>query len=157
MAQRVKHNSDIHFRCPSTREWRNEARQSKHCWWHKEKIGGLQVRLGRQIAHVLWAFLTQKNTSNAETPFNLTYGTEAMIPAEIRVPSQRITLPKDNEAERRLDLMLLEERKEMAAMCEQNYKRQLHKYYNTKEKICEFNARDYVIRNNDASRAQPHL
>ncbi|XP_076893782.1 uncharacterized protein LOC143545872 [Bidens hawaiensis] len=84
---------------------------------------------------------------------SLTYGTEAMIRAEVGVPSPRVTLPKDNNAERRFDLMLLEERRELAAIREQNYKRQLQKYYNIKVKICEFNAGDYVLRNNEASRA----
>ncbi|XP_076945225.1 uncharacterized protein LOC143616216 [Bidens hawaiensis] len=107
-----------------------------------------------QLPHFLWAIRTQRSTSNAETPFSLTYGTEAMIPAEVGVPSPRVTLPNDNEAERWLDLMLLEERRELAAMWEQNYKRQLQKYYNAKVKVCEFNTGDYVLRNNEASRAQ---
>ncbi|XP_076931895.1 uncharacterized protein LOC143597211 [Bidens hawaiensis] len=76
-----------------------------------------------------------------------------MIPVEVGVPSPRITLPNDNDAERRLDLMPLEERRDLGAIREQNYKRQLQKYYNTKVKICEFNAGDYVLRNNEASRA----
>ncbi|XP_076882837.1 uncharacterized protein LOC143531419 [Bidens hawaiensis] len=78
-----------------------------------------------------------------------------MIPAEVGVPSPRITISKDNDAERKLDLMLLDERRELAAIREQNYKRQLQKYYNAKVKICEFNIGDYILRNNEASRAQP--
>ncbi|XP_076893931.1 uncharacterized protein LOC143546070 [Bidens hawaiensis] len=92
-------------------------------------IGGIKKRLANhksgwvdQLPHVLWAIRTHKNTSNAETPFSLTYGTEAMIPAEVDVPSPRVTLPNDNDTERRLDLMLLEERRELAAIREQNYK-----------------------------------
>ncbi|XP_076892308.1 uncharacterized protein LOC143544009 [Bidens hawaiensis] len=92
-------------------------------------VGGIKKRLANhrsgwvdQLPHVLWAIRTHKNTSNAETPFSLTNGTEAMIPAEIGVPSPRVTLPNDNDAERRLDLMLLEERRELAAIREQNYK-----------------------------------
>ncbi|XP_076950297.1 uncharacterized protein LOC143623226 [Bidens hawaiensis] len=73
-----------------------------------------------QLPHILWAIRTQRNTSNAETSFSLTYGTEAMILAEIGVPSPRVTVQKDNEAERRLELMLLEERRELAAIREQN-------------------------------------
>ncbi|XP_076958710.1 uncharacterized protein LOC143634555 [Bidens hawaiensis] len=121
-------------------------------------VGGIKKRLANhksgwvdQLPHVLWAIRTHRNTSNAETPFSLTYGTEAMIPAKVGVPSQRVTLPEDNDAERRLDLMLLEERRELAAIREQNYKRQLQKYYNTKVKICEVSAGDYVLRNNEAS------
>ncbi|XP_076937735.1 uncharacterized protein LOC143605542 [Bidens hawaiensis] len=93
-------------------------------------VGGIKKRLANhksgwvdQLPHVLWAIRTHKNTSNAETPFSLTYGTEAMIPAEVGVPSPRVTLSNDNDAERRLDLMLLEERQELAAIREQNYKR----------------------------------
>ncbi|XP_076932897.1 uncharacterized protein LOC143598608 [Bidens hawaiensis] len=76
-----------------------------------------------------------------------------MIPAEVSIPSPRVTLPNDNDAERRLYLMLFEENRELVAIREQNYKRQLQKYYNTKVKICEFNTGDYVLRNNEASRA----
>ncbi|XP_076956354.1 uncharacterized protein LOC143631474 [Bidens hawaiensis] len=123
-------------------------------------VGGIKKRLANhksgwvdQLPHVLWAIRTQRNTSNVETPFSLTYGTEAMIPAEIGVPSPRVTLQNDNESERRLDLMLLEERRELATIIEQNYKRQLQKYYDAKIKVCEFSAGDYVLRNNEASRA----
>ncbi|XP_076933484.1 uncharacterized protein LOC143599407 [Bidens hawaiensis] len=110
-------------------------------------VGGIKRRLASyisglvdQLAHVLWAIRTQRNTSNAETPFSLTYRQGA--------------LPNDNEVERRLDLMLLEERRELAVMREQNYKRQLQKYYDAKIKICEFNTADYVLRNNEVSKAQ---
>ncbi|XP_076891664.1 uncharacterized protein LOC143543166 [Bidens hawaiensis] len=88
-------------------------------------VGGIKKRLANyksgwvdQLPHVLWAIRTQRNTSNAETPFSLPYSTEAMIPAEVGVPSPRVTLQNDSEAERRLDLMLLEERPELAAIRE---------------------------------------
>ncbi|XP_076926155.1 uncharacterized protein LOC143589213 [Bidens hawaiensis] len=97
---------------------------------------------------------TLKNTRNADTQFSLIYGTEAMIPAEVGLPSPRVLLQANNESERRLDLMLVEERRELAAMREQNYKRQLQKYYNARLKIFEFNTGDYVLRKNEASRAQ---
>ncbi|XP_076894775.1 uncharacterized protein LOC143547172 [Bidens hawaiensis] len=65
---------------------------------------GIKARLGTkrtgrvdELPHVLWAFRTQKKSSNSETPFSLTYGTEAMIPAEIGVPSARMLANKDNE------------------------------------------------------------
>ncbi|XP_076955392.1 pectinesterase inhibitor 3-like [Bidens hawaiensis] len=54
---------------------------------------GIKARLGTkrtgwvdELPHVLWAFRNQKNSSNSETSFSLTYGTEAMIPAENRDP-----------------------------------------------------------------------
>lgn len=50
--------------------------------------------------------------------------------------------------------MLLEGRRVLAAMHEHNYKRQLQKFYDARVKICEFNAGNYVLRNNKASKAQ---
>ncbi|GJY32392.1 reverse transcriptase domain-containing protein [Tanacetum coccineum] len=37
-----------------------------------------------EVANVLWAHRTIKKTSNGKTPFSLTYGTEVVIPAELR-------------------------------------------------------------------------
>ncbi|XP_076960054.1 uncharacterized protein LOC143636306 [Bidens hawaiensis] len=108
-----------------------------------------------ELPHILWAFLTQKNSSNSETPFSLTYGTEAMIPAEIGIPSARVLLIDDNDLELRMNLDLLEERGELATIREHNYKRLLQKYYNSRIQKCEFDAGDFVFRNNEASGQEP--
>ncbi|XP_076945637.1 uncharacterized protein LOC143616796 [Bidens hawaiensis] len=86
---------------------------------------GIKARLGTkrtgwvdELPHVLWAHHTSKKTSNSETPFSLTYGMEAMIPAEIGLPSARILLMEDNERELRMNLDLLEERRELEAIRE---------------------------------------
>ncbi|XP_076935908.1 uncharacterized protein LOC143602800 [Bidens hawaiensis] len=106
---------------------------------------GIKARLGTkrtgwvdELPHVLWALLTQKKSSNSEMPFSLTYGTEAMIPAEIGVPSQRTLTIIDNEKELRMNLDLLEDRRELDLIREHNYKRQLHKYYDSRVKKCSF-------------------
>ncbi|GJW32086.1 reverse transcriptase domain-containing protein [Tanacetum coccineum] len=44
-----------------------------------------------ELPHVLWAHRTMIKSSNEETPFSLTYGTEAVIPAEIGMPTLRTT------------------------------------------------------------------
>ncbi|XP_076923661.1 uncharacterized protein LOC143585865 [Bidens hawaiensis] len=77
-----------------------------------------------------------------------------MIPAEIGVPSARKILTIDNEKELRLNLDLLEERRELAAIRENKYKRQLQKYYDSRIKICKFNTEDYIFRSNEASNAE---
>ncbi len=56
----------------------------------------------------------------------------------------------------RLNLDLLEERRELTAIKEANYKTQLARYYNSRVKHCTYNIGDYVFRNNDASNAEPH-
>ncbi|GKE53922.1 reverse transcriptase domain-containing protein, partial [Tanacetum coccineum] len=42
-----------------------------------------------EISHVLWAHCTMIKSSNGETPFSVTYGTEAVIPVEIGMPTLR--------------------------------------------------------------------
>ncbi|XP_076934123.1 uncharacterized protein LOC143600269 [Bidens hawaiensis] len=79
---------------------------------------------------------------------------EAMISAEIRLPSARTLMIEDNEKELKMNLDLLEERRELAAIRESKYKSQLQKYYDTRVKICEFHKGDYVFRNNEASNAE---
>ncbi|GKB00096.1 reverse transcriptase domain-containing protein, partial [Tanacetum coccineum] len=42
-----------------------------------------------ELSHVLWAHRTMIKLSNGETLFSLTYGAEAVIPAEIGMPTPR--------------------------------------------------------------------
>nr|GEU73309.1 reverse transcriptase domain-containing protein [Tanacetum cinerariifolium] len=54
-----------------------------------------------KISHVLWAHRTMIKSSNKETPFSLTYGAEAVIPAKIGMPTLRTTkvdMVKNNKA-----------------------------------------------------------
>ncbi|XP_076883461.1 uncharacterized protein LOC143532241 [Bidens hawaiensis] len=78
-----------------------------------------------------------------------------MIPAEIGIPSARVLLIDDNDHELRLNLDLLEERRELASIREHNYKRQLQKYYNSGIQKCEFDAGDSVFHKNEASGQEP--
>ncbi|XP_076939874.1 uncharacterized protein LOC143608831 [Bidens hawaiensis] len=88
-------------------------------------------------------------------PFSLTYGTEAMIPAEIGIPSVRVLLIDDFDYELRMNLDHLEERRELASIHDHNYKGQLQKYYNSRVQKRTFDAGDFVFRNNDASGQEP--
>ncbi|XP_076912781.1 uncharacterized protein LOC143571172 [Bidens hawaiensis] len=78
-----------------------------------------------------------------------------MISVEIGIPSARVLLIDDNDHELRMNLDLLEERRELASIREHNYKRQLQKYYNSRVQRCEFDAGDYVFRNNEVSGQEP--
>nr|GEX87588.1 reverse transcriptase domain-containing protein [Tanacetum cinerariifolium] len=80
---------------------------------------GIKAHLGEknknwveEVSHVLWAHRTMIKSSNGETPFSLTYGTEAVIPAEIGMPTLRtaeVDMAKNNEA-LGISLDLLEEK-----------------------------------------------
>ncbi|XP_076908413.1 uncharacterized protein LOC143565287 [Bidens hawaiensis] len=78
-----------------------------------------------------------------------------MIPTEIGVPSARNLMIDDNNKELRMNLDLLEERRELALIREHNYKRQLQKYYDSRVQKCTSDAGDFVFRNNEASGQEP--
>ncbi|GJU65382.1 reverse transcriptase domain-containing protein [Tanacetum coccineum] len=102
---------------------------------------GIKARLGKEnknwleeISHVLWAHRTMIKSSNGDTPFSLTYGKKAVIPAEIGMPTFRtveVDVAKNDEA-LEINLDLIEEKREQAAIREAKSKRQMEKYYNTK-------------------------
>ncbi|GJR89570.1 reverse transcriptase domain-containing protein [Tanacetum coccineum] len=94
---------------------------------HQE--GGAWVK---ELPSILWAHRTTPETSNGETPFSLAYGTKAVIPAEMGIPTRRTIQgsDKENEEALRMNLNLLEERREIAAIREARRKQQVEKYYN---------------------------
>ncbi|GJZ01722.1 reverse transcriptase domain-containing protein [Tanacetum coccineum] len=109
-----------------------------------------------EVSHVLWAHRTMIQTSNGDTPFSLTYGTEAVIPTEIGMPTFRtaeVDVTKNDEA-LEINLELLEEKREQAAIREAKSKRQMEKYYNTKVRNTSFKPGDLVYRSNEASRVE---
>ncbi|GJV65884.1 reverse transcriptase domain-containing protein [Tanacetum coccineum] len=82
-----------------------------------------------EISHVLWAHRTMIKSSNGETPFSLTYGTEAVIPVEIGMPTLRnaeVDMIKNDEA-LEINLDLLEEKREHAAIQEAKSKAMMEK------------------------------
>jgi hypothetical protein len=86
----------------------------------------------KEVPHVLWAHWAMTKKSTGETPFSLTYRTEAFIPTEIGLPSRRTQAldTTSNEQELWLNLELLDERSEITAIKEAKYKRTLEQHYN---------------------------
>nr|GEW10408.1 hypothetical protein [Tanacetum cinerariifolium] len=73
-----------------------------------------------ELPHVLWAHRTMIKSSNRDTSFSLTYRTEAVIPAEIGMPTlstAEVDLVGNSEA-LEINLDLLEDRREEAAIRE---------------------------------------
>nr|GFA73782.1 reverse transcriptase domain-containing protein [Tanacetum cinerariifolium] len=123
---------------------------------------GIKARLGdgnknwvEKLSHVLWAHRTMIKSSHGDTPFSLTYGTEAVIHAEIGMPTYRTTAVDvvNNDEELRLNLDLLEERRELAVMNEARSKSKMMKYYYSRVHGVAFKPGDFVYRSNDASHA----
>ncbi|GJV76981.1 reverse transcriptase domain-containing protein [Tanacetum coccineum] len=124
---------------------------------------GIKARLDRhkgrwveELSHVLWAHRTTIKVSTGDTPFSLVYGTEAVIPAEIGMPTIRTAEVNitTNDDERRIDLDILEERREQAAIREEKAKLKMKAYYDAKVRGVSFRPGDFVYRANDASHAE---
>ncbi|GJW61993.1 reverse transcriptase domain-containing protein [Tanacetum coccineum] len=109
-----------------------------------------------EVSHVLWAHRTMIKTSNEDTQFSLTYGTKAVIPVEIRMTSLRCTEVNQakNDEGLLLNLDILEEKRERAAVREARSKARMEKYYNAKARNASFRLGDFVYRSNEASHAK---
>nr|GEW13038.1 reverse transcriptase domain-containing protein [Tanacetum cinerariifolium] len=123
---------------------------------------GIKARLGEgnknwleELSRVFWAHRTMIKSSNDDTLFSLAYGTEAAIPAEIEMPTYRTAVVDavHNDEELRLNLDLLEERRERAEIHEAKAKSKMRKYYNARVRGVTFRLGDFVYRSNDASHA----
>ncbi|KAG7530117.1 Integrase catalytic core [Arabidopsis thaliana x Arabidopsis arenosa] len=64
----------------------------------KKKLKSHKGAWFNELQSVLWAIRTTPRRATGETPFSLVYGMEAVIPAEIFVPSPRRTNNPRNEA-----------------------------------------------------------
>ncbi|GKA12275.1 reverse transcriptase domain-containing protein [Tanacetum coccineum] len=110
----------------------------------------------KELPHVLGAHRTMIKSSNEDTPFPLTYGTKAVILAEIGMPTLRtaeVDLVQNNKA-LKINLDLLEEWRQQAAIRDAKSKEKMEKYYNSKVRSTSFKPGDLVYRNNEASRAK---
>ena len=56
----------------------------------KKMLDGAKGRWADELLNVLWAYRTTPWHSTGETPFSLTYGAEAVIPAEVNLCSARV-------------------------------------------------------------------
>ncbi|GFY91594.1 hypothetical protein Acr_07g0017900 [Actinidia rufa] len=127
-------------------------------------LRNLKARLERSksewaedLPSILWAYHTTSRIPTGETSYSMVFGTESVIPVEIGMPSFR-TLNFDkngNEGELRLNLDLLDEKRESAELCQAAYKSRIAKYYNERVKHRSFLPGDLVLRRVTLSTRDP--
>jgi hypothetical protein len=80
----------------------------------------------------LWALQTNINRATRDTPFNLIYGADAVLPPEIFLELARVAhFDEENQEEgRQLDSNLLQERHNTTLANVRKYQESLKKYYN---------------------------
>ncbi|RDX98920.1 Tf2-6, partial [Mucuna pruriens] len=101
-----------------------------------------------ELPQVLWSYHTTPHSTTRETPFRLTYGSEAVIPVEIGEPSPRTALfnPTANEEELRTNLDLLQETREIAHIKEYVVKARAARKYDRRMIHRDFQEGDLVLR-----------
>ena len=131
-----------------------EAMNGKIMSGLKKKLDDAKTGWLELVPEVLWSIRTTPHSTTGETPFNLTYGSEAVIPAEIGAPTYRTSnfMAQENEESLRLQLDLLEETRDDAAMTAAVRSQQVSRYFNKRVRDRQFQVGDYVLRSCEASR-----
>jgi hypothetical protein len=103
---------------------------------------------------VLWVIRTNVNRATRDTPFNLVYGVEAVLPPEIYLESARVArfTAKDQAEARELDSNLLEERHNTTLGNVQKYQASLKRYYNKSVVSRKLNVEDLVLKKDICTR-----
>ncbi|KAJ4715162.1 Retrovirus-related Pol polyprotein from transposon opus [Melia azedarach] len=114
----------------------------------KKKLGTKKGAWVDELPEVLWAYRTTFKTATGETPYALSFGTEAVIPAEVGMPTFRTLQFNEVSNVTQLDaaLDLLEEKRDQAQVRVAAYQRRVSKYYNAKVKPRSFKEGDLVLR-----------
>ena len=103
----------------------------------KKRLDDVKGKWVEELPHVLWTYKTTPRRSTGETPFSLTYGTEALIPLETSFPTIRTSSfnPKDNDKQLIRNLDLIEEKREDAMVQLAYYQQKLKQGYDANVKL----------------------
>lgn len=102
MVRRKENTPSVHLSSPPSSQWPEWGINYDHFQWSQEAFDELSI--------VLWSYHMTSRFSIGETPFSLTYGTEAMLPLKILSISLRVTRfdANTNEAEQHHDMDVLD-------------------------------------------------
>ncbi|CAL2260077.1 unnamed protein product [Prunus armeniaca] len=100
------------------------------------------------LPEVLWSYRTTFRTSTRETPFSLSFGTEAVALVEIGQPTYRTSTyeAKANDEQLALNLDFIDELRDQSNMRNVAYKQRIAKYYDSRVKARAFKLGDWVMR-----------
>ncbi|RDX88909.1 Tf2-6, partial [Mucuna pruriens] len=125
-----------------------EAANKVILWGLWKRLEEAKGRWAEELPQVLLSCHTTPHSTTNETPFRLTFGTEAMIPVKIGEPSPRTALfePSRNEEELRANLDLIQEAREIAHIKEYAIKARAARRYNQKVIPRKFKTGDLVLK-----------
>ena len=114
----------------------------------KTKLEDLKGKWVEYLPEVLWAYRTTRKSATQETPFALAFGTEVIAPVEIGLKSPRIELAsvEHNKEALRLNLDLLDEKRDQVLKRTEDYQRKTARYYDQKVKPRSYKSSDLVLK-----------
>ena len=123
----------------------------------KTKLEDLKGNWVEYLPEVLWAYRTTQKSATRETPFSLAFGTEAVAPVEVGIKSPRIELAlvEHNDEALRLNLELLDEKREQVQRRTEEYQRKIERYSNQKVKPRSYMPGDLVLKKLLPARKNP--
>ena len=123
----------------------------------KTKLEDLKGKWVDYLPEVLWAYRTTRKSETQETLFALTFGTEAVAPVEIGLKSPMIELEsvEHNEEALRLNLNLLDEKRDLVQKRTEDYQRKTARYYDQKVKPRSYKPGNLVLKKLMPTRKNP--
>ena len=114
----------------------------------KTRLEGAKGIWPEELPSILWAYKTTTRTPTGETPFRLTYGSQAVIPIEVGIISYRVHNHDENRNDEamQLQLDLMDELRTTAKQRLARYQNRMAQYYNSRVRHKDFQVGDLVLR-----------
>ena len=123
----------------------------------KTKLEDLKGKWVEYLLEELWAHRTTLKSATQETPLALAFGTEVVAPVEVglKLPMIEFTSAEHNEQVLRLNLDLLEEKREQVLKRIKDYHRKTTRYYDRRVRPRSYKHGDLVLKKIMPTRKDP--
>ncbi|XP_068500511.1 uncharacterized protein [Phaseolus vulgaris] len=114
----------------------------------KRRLEKAKGTWAEKVPRIVWAYHTTPQSTTRKTPFNLVYGSDAMIPVEIQESSPRFQsfVAEESNEERKVNLDLLDEVREEVRIKVEALKRRVEHKHSSKLRLRQFQVADLVMR-----------
>uniref|UniRef100_A0A804JFN3 Integrase catalytic domain-containing protein n=1 Tax=Musa acuminata subsp. malaccensis TaxID=214687 RepID=A0A804JFN3_MUSAM len=114
----------------------------------RRRVTAAQSAWVEELPSILWSLRTTSKIMTGESPYSLSYGTEAILPPEVVFPTPQAEKYDEEASARglRAGLDLIEERRADAHLKDLSYKRAVARIYNRKVRPRPIKLGDLVLR-----------
>ena len=112
-----RHKKQLLIPRTSSSQWTDGSNKPNLAEDYQGLVLGAKGAWPEELPSVLWAYKTTTRTLTGETPFNLTYSTEVVIPVEVGITSLRRKFfdEQSNDDQLKLNLDCLDEVRDQAS------------------------------------------